>query len=277
VELLTVISIVSLLLSIMVPALGRARRAARALITSTNQRQIINAVNLYAMDSDDRYPESVATIGTLGYFWNWTEPTKLISYTARSPRVHRSMSAYIRRYLPDAETLHCPSAPKKSAFLDEVWAAGDHWDNPETPMVGDAFSGTYCLYWNYTGLLERRGFFRGPAGPAGGRGRSTLVVSCYLGYDHYRSPRAYGSCQHFNGASVIEGRPLSSAYWSVTPPSRDLVPPLKLYAGYADGRVQSYSSDDTSIMRVIKNPDTGEPYPFGLGPGLFYLPRQPLP
>jgi hypothetical protein len=163
-------------------------------------------------------------------------------------------------------------------YIKEAWAAGDDWDNPETDPVLDPLKGTYCFYWNYTGYLEgREHFFEGPRGPAGGRAQSGLLVSCYFGYDHHRSPRAYGSCQYFQRAGITEGRPLSSAYWSRDMGGRSPMPDVKLYAGYTDGRVESYPSSETSIMRVIMNPDTGEPYPYGIGPGEFYLPQSALP
>jgi prepilin-type N-terminal cleavage/methylation domain-containing protein len=277
IELLVVISVISLLMSILAPALSKARRQAQAIVGMGNQRQIVNAVNLFAMDHDGLYPESVATIGTEPW-WNWQEPTVLIGYRARSPRMHRSMSAYLRAYLEDADSVHCPAAPRRHTYIKEAWAAGDDWDNPETDPVLDPLKGTYCFYWNYTGYLEgREHFFEGPRGPAGGLAQSGLLVSCYFGYDHHRSPRAYGSCQYFHRADITEGRPLSSAYWSRDTGGRSPMPDVRLYAGYTDGRVESYPSSETSIMRVIMNPDTGEPYPYGIGPGEFYLPRNALP
>jgi len=197
----------------------------------------------------------------------------------RRPDLCRSVSAYLRPYIPDAGTIFCPSAPQRYEFLQDAWDAGDDWDNPRTPLVPDPVSGTYCLYWNYIGYLpDRRYFFRGPRDTAGGPRRSRLLVSDYFGYDHHRSPSCYGSCEKFSGAAITEGTVLSSAYWSVFSDDGSSKPGIKLRAGYTDGHVDIYSGTETVTMKVIIDPETGEPYPSGdgSGPGDFFLPRSAL-
>ena len=53
IELLVVIAIIALLIGILLPALGRARQAARRLKCSTQQRSLAQAVLGYALDSDE--------------------------------------------------------------------------------------------------------------------------------------------------------------------------------------------------------------------------------
>lgn len=53
IELLVVISIIALLVGILLPALGAARRTARSTICLTNQRQIMVAQHSYAADNKD--------------------------------------------------------------------------------------------------------------------------------------------------------------------------------------------------------------------------------
>ncbi|MBL7186539.1 MAG: prepilin-type N-terminal cleavage/methylation domain-containing protein [Phycisphaerae bacterium] len=277
IELLVVISVVSVLTGILLPALGKAREQARILLGTRNQREIILGVNLFASDNDQQYPESVATIGDVSLSWNWQEPMMLTGFRARSPRLHRSMSAYLRPYIEDAGTMYCPNAPLRYKYLQDAWDAGDEWDNPQTPPVEDPVSGTYCFYWNYTGYLEDRDYlFRGPRNSAGGRGRSKLLVSDYFGYSHWRSKKSYSSCERFGAVSITEGTQLSSAYWSGASSARSDAPKIKLQAGYADGHVESFSSSDTLTMKVILRPTTGEPYPEDIAPGNFYLPRNAL-
>ena len=54
IELLVVIAIIALLIGILLPALGEARRAARKAICMSNQRQLAIAMNTYAADFEDR-------------------------------------------------------------------------------------------------------------------------------------------------------------------------------------------------------------------------------
>ncbi|MHC4156512.1 MAG: type II secretion system protein [Planctomycetota bacterium] len=274
IELLVVVGIISVLMSIMLPVLVKIRRQAISALSVRNQGQAANGVNLFALDCDNKLPESVATIGT-GDRWNWQEPTMMTAYRRRSPGLHRSMSAYLHDYIKDAGTMYSPSAPGRYKYLQEAWDAGDDWDNPDTGPVPDPVKGTYCFYWNYTGLLED-GLFQGPRNLFGDRGRSKLLVSDYFGYDHWRSPEAFGSSERFKGAQVTEQTYVSSPYWSgetLDRPNPSTVE-IKLNAGYADGHVESYSASEVAAMKVIMDRDTLEPYHYG--PGDFYLPVNGL-
>ncbi len=64
VELLVVISILGLLVGLLVPSLGKARRVARRTACATNLKQIGVGLRAYFNDSDDRFPmcESLPSI-----------------------------------------------------------------------------------------------------------------------------------------------------------------------------------------------------------------------
>jgi len=107
VELLVVISIIAILMSILMPALGRAREAGRRIICSSNQKQLTLAWQMYAMDNDDRLcnPDSKSKAwasagdddiigGTelqikRGVLWPYTQSIKL--YECQSARNYRSV------------------------------------------------------------------------------------------------------------------------------------------------------------------------------------------
>ncbi|MBW8041289.1 MAG: type II secretion system protein [Planctomycetes bacterium] len=277
VELLVVISIISMLMAMLMPVMCGVRRRARRLQGIVNQREIVNAVNYYTMDNDGIYPESVATIGRSR--WNWQEPTMLTGYRKRSPQLHRSMGEYLGSYIKDAGKLFCKNAPEKYKHLQKAWDAGDEWDNPDTAPVPDPVIGTYCFYWNYIGFLGgRRRIFIGPQSSSDGPEKSKLLVSDYFGYDHWRSPKAYGSCEEFPKATVTPGTYVSSAYWSCLESEgvNFNTIAVKLHAGYTDGHVEPYYPSETVPMEVSITSNGSVPYPSGLGPGIFYLPRNGL-
>ena len=277
VELLVVISIISLLMAILVPALGAVRRQATALVGMRNQKEVATSANLYAMDNDDDYPQSVATVGVEDN-WRWDKPTKMIGIRTRSPQLHRAMSDYLRPYIPDAKTVFCPDAPRQYRYLQESWDAGDDWDNPDTEPVSDPVTGTYCFYWNYIGYLgEPRTLFRGPTGPASGGRYSRLLISDYFGHGGWRAPGAFASCERLPGATVVEETWLLSALWATDGDPNVAMPDVKLRAAYTDGHVETYTPADTYSMRVPFSAEGVPPYPDGAGSeGIFFIPRNGL-
>jgi prepilin-type N-terminal cleavage/methylation domain-containing protein len=275
VELLVVISIISVLLAITMPALNGAKRQVYTLLGMRNQREVTNSVNLYASDNDDLYPPSVATVG-FGDAWNWSDSTRLIGIEKRSPQIHRSMSAYLHNYITDADTTFCPNAPKKFQYLQQAWDAGDDWDNPETTTPTDPLSGTYCFYWGYVGYLgEGPRLFRGPRTPAAVGRQSQLLVSDYFGYGHWRTPHAFASCERLSGADIDPETQLGSAWWKLEGDPTVAVPDMKLRAGFTDGHVETFSPSEAVPMRVGMTPEGVPPFDdSGPNPGLYYIPQN---
>ncbi|MBN1973841.1 MAG: type II secretion system protein [Sedimentisphaerales bacterium] len=275
VELLVVISIMTVVMGIAIPAFNHVRRQAINLVSMNNQKQITSAINIFSNDNDDRYPESVATIG-YGENWNWTDPTRLTGNRQRSPRLYRSMSRYLKNYVTDASSMFCPCSPQEYQYLKLAWEAGENWDNPETTFPADPVGGSYCFYWNYKGVLEQQGkVFQGPHDPAGNKRQSTLLVTDYFGYDHWRTPAAFGSCEVFDEATEVAETLLLSSYWSA-PGTLENIPEVTLRAGYTDGHVETFSSRDTVQMKVSITSDGKTPYPDGVGPGIYLLPSKAL-
>ena len=68
IELLVVISIIALLISILMPALSKAREQARSVACMSNQRQIGLAMLYYAEDWDDYIPRGTASLTDVIWF-----------------------------------------------------------------------------------------------------------------------------------------------------------------------------------------------------------------
>jgi prepilin-type N-terminal cleavage/methylation domain-containing protein len=67
VELLVVIGIIALLISILLPALTKARRAAYTIACEANLRSIVQAMRIYASQNNDAIPGAPATTGLFVY------------------------------------------------------------------------------------------------------------------------------------------------------------------------------------------------------------------
>jgi prepilin-type N-terminal cleavage/methylation domain-containing protein len=282
IELLMVIGVLSLLMGVLLPALNQARRAARSVIAGQRQREIVLAVSLYATDHQGQYPESVATAAMLGRTWRWQEPRMMKACQPRADGYQSSMASYLRAYLPKAVALSCPSSPAAYPYLEQFWQAGDLWDNPETSFTDDSVLGSYCFYWNYVGYLsEQDRPFWGPQTDASQVGCSRLLTSDYLGFNHWRSPDAFGSCERFARAEVTTQTHEAVPFWFQNPrgqPDRTGVH-LKLQAGFIDGHVEAYRPGETMLLEVSETLDGTAPTfsGFGLGPGQFYIPRSAAP
>lgn len=81
IELLVVIAIIALLLSIVMPALGKAKMFAQEIVCKTNLHQYHIATELYATEQDERYPDpwkslykEILFTGEIERFCRWHNP-----------------------------------------------------------------------------------------------------------------------------------------------------------------------------------------------------------
>ena len=284
IEMMVVVFVCSLLLSILVPALCKAKRTVRSLVSANNQKHIVMGVTCYSSDDNGKFPDSVAKLGKATR-WNWREPQTLAGYKKSTPATYRSVSAFLRPYIESSSTMFCPSSPSVYSFAEEAWMAGDSWDNPDTTVgAEDPLYGTYCLYWNYIGYLsETKKPFVGPRSVGQKRSESKLLISEYFGYGHWRnelvysSRNAYGSCQTFNGASVTPGTDVSCDFWSRDNSLGHIFPEtvnVKINAAFTDGHVEKFTYEDLTPMKISINPDGTKPYPDNISPGgTYFIPR----
>ena len=110
-ELLVVIAIVALLMSVLLPAIGRAKQAAQEVFCANNLRQVNLAVQLYLQDHDDTYPCAEDPVSTHPYCWLW---------------MGRGWRGFVEPYLGDKvsaenpSVLWCPADPDAAAKYEST-------------------------------------------------------------------------------------------------------------------------------------------------------------
>ena len=155
IELLVVISIIALLLSIMMPSLGKIKEKAKNLICSTNMKSLVLVWTLYANDNDDQmvsamtYSHYWESWG--GEKWDWVYPPFYLDGSEPIPWNHTNYNPTLDErkegikqgalypYYEDPELLHCVSDK----------SLGNNYRSYSIPdcMGGNEGDGRYGGFW----------------------------------------------------------------------------------------------------------------------------------
>ncbi|MCC6682667.1 MAG: prepilin-type N-terminal cleavage/methylation domain-containing protein [Phycisphaeraceae bacterium] len=146
IELLVVISIIALLISILLPALRKARDSGRFSVCASNQRSIVTAAIAYAVDEDGQFPISIVR-RTTGIPYSF--PSYIYYNSASYYPVHR-LSDLLLAYLPTSVVLMCPLGGGSETTIQSA-LKGTYEDK----ILNSTYRSSYNLLWNYSYWDER--------------------------------------------------------------------------------------------------------------------------
>lgn len=144
IELLVVITIISILAALLLPALARARMAARKAYCQNNMRQAAIAFQMFAHDNQSIYPP-----GHPNPYWGWN---------SLNPLMRNNYAVDLRLlypdYLPDLRLMECPANTARMAegerdwYLDMTFERQLHLEpimtsDPRNAAIIERFIGTY--------------------------------------------------------------------------------------------------------------------------------------
>jgi prepilin-type N-terminal cleavage/methylation domain-containing protein len=254
IELLIVIAVIAFLISIVVPALRKAKDAARIVICANNQKQLIYGVLTYQSNNTGLLPPSV--LGRTSNYWEcdgfWTNPSHLNYHSEKSIGSGQRdglaggwIGKYLFDYIPLVEVFNCPMSRVDSDASIEAYGNQSY---QELYKNGQAWilPCSYFLFWNYNGFdhtfNENQVRFAGP----GKHSNNTLLSSDALFWNEFNEMSNRWYCTHpFRSVKGVGGKTQENPWYSLYDPSETLPAEVKLNAGYVDGSVRRYNSKET--------------------------------
>ena len=141
IELLVVISIIALLIALLMPALGSARKNARLMLCTTQVRSFGQAVHAHATDNKNFLVHPNWNRLHPGWLYNTEQPDGTwwwpANYTNYEDRVKLRETGLLWNYLTDGgPTYHCPDDDQNQSTTGQ----------PVRAMTSFQFNGALCAY-----------------------------------------------------------------------------------------------------------------------------------
>jgi prepilin-type N-terminal cleavage/methylation domain-containing protein len=249
VELLVVMSVLGVLISLLIPALGKARTEATILRCATQQKQIALASIGYAVDNSGRFAPSISgDAGSPG--WGYlTQPVCIQKYSNSTDPVllagsgGGSIYKLMGSYLPNVNVFFCPFDLPKPGNPQADYVASN---------VGERWC-SYSLWWNWT--------YNGPSpDPSHPKllakskiedNNNGLLTSDFI--ESYNGTPYWLTSHKFDGAVPFQfliGFGAGSCYYIEdieTSYPKNLIP---CNAAFADGRVQRFTMSSATFVNI---------------------------
>ena len=246
IELLVVIAIIALLLSVIMPALRKAKEHAKMLICKSNQRSIVQAVAAYGPSNDGKLPLSITSRGT----GTGTIPLRLKYYYGDPVREINggSVTETLGGYMESPEYFDCPMAGHDPDWQSRFLANAQ---NQQVPFLNSS----YFMLWNWKRFEKTRPSFK-PT-DAGGDGLMTCDVIFYNEpYNNQHGGTQWVSSHPWAGAEkrtfldAMSGGTLNQdfTFWMMDDGGVGKPPKMKLNAGYKDCHVETINTDGFERM-----------------------------
>ena len=253
IELLVVIAIIALLMSVVVPALKKAKDTAKIIICASNQHQCALGVIGYTAENDGRTPPHIASRHSgpeSSWYYSWPNHINYHSQNGGySWNYGGALHYYLGSYLPVVKAFMCPMAPADP--LD--WQ--DEYENYNTVTYS-----SHCSYNIFWGGYEFGGSspavdrgFKGPTG-VGSKKSATLLLTDVMSYRKNTDDWWFSHKNRSNSETYQQYRDPTynidiSMIWYTAQGQRaqyDVPKGLKMNAAYLDGSVDRYTSDDVT-------------------------------
>jgi|GEM_PF-6408870 len=250
VELLVVISIIALLVSILMPALNKARVQAKLVVCQSNMHQILVGLEIVTVENDMKPPPAIGMHPGANRYWD--SPNLL---SCHEPFGSGSLGWQFKGVIESVDIWFCPFSPMSNKTL--AWGAIDStrtyqeiYQDPE-PDNNIYNRMTFVNLWRYGEFARKikwaERYYKGPGLEKNAAVKATgkngkLAIMDYVGWNENISKWVSG--HPFKGSTKMGNYYVSIDETDRFDPISDLGD-IRYDAGYIDGHVESFMAKDT--------------------------------
>jgi len=276
IEMLVVMGVIAILLSILFPAVRRARQYVQITEKKSRMATYIKGEALYAFDHGGKLSSSVATMRgpSYKYRWIWLDPRVIITYEDYNYPFgnHRAKAEYLTKsYIPGWEPWHCPRTPNPHPYGEKAWEAGDDWKSPDNETSAGKpielpschfssfsfYGGGYTAAVFINGRKRRKPYI----GPRDSSEKGMLISDTFVKDNTWYNPGGgVSSCEPFRGSDSDERMAFSSNLWESTcwrfEDQLDFnMLDIDMHYGNVGGDVQKFTPDEDLFIQVLNTPN----------------------